>query len=100
LLCTIKVVQPLTEPLHASYERIRIATREAFSLRRKLPAVVIAHAPFLAGVDAGIRRPHVHILVLASQLSLLGWGAPNDEVTSDEGHLALYKEFKIAGAIA
>ena len=100
LLCAIKVVQPLGEPLQASYERIRLAARQAFPVRRKLPAVLIAHAPFLAGVDAEIRKPHVHVLVLASELSLLGWGAPNDEVTSDEGHLALYQEFKDAGAIS
>jgi hypothetical protein len=36
LLCTIKVVQPLTEPLQSSYERIRSAARQAFPLRRNL----------------------------------------------------------------
>jgi hypothetical protein len=100
LLCTIKVVQPLTQPLQSSYERIRLAARQAFAMRRNLPAVVVAHAPFLAGVNVRLRQPHVHILVLASELSLLGWGAPNDEVTSDAGHLALYEEFKAVGAIA
>jgi hypothetical protein len=100
LLCTIKVVQPLTEPLQSSYERIRLAVRQAFALRRNLPAVLIAHAPFLAGIDSRTRQPHVHVAVLAYERSLLGWGAPNDEVTSDAGHLALYEEFKAAGAIA
>lgn len=100
VLSTIKVVQPLTEPLQSSYERIRLAVRQAFALRRNLPAVLIAHAPFLAGVDAQTRQPHVHVAVLPYQRSLLGWGAPNDEVTSDAGHLALYEEFKAAGAIA
>lgn len=99
LLCTIKVVQPLTEPLQSSYERIRVAARQAFPLSRNLPAILIAHAPFLAGVNVRMRQPHVHIVVLASELSLLGWGAPNDEVTSDAGHLALHDEFKAAGAI-
>jgi len=100
LLCTIKVVQPLSEPLQSSYERIRLAARHAFPLKRNLPVILIAHAPFLAGVDAGIRQPHTHVCVLGSALSLLGWGTPNDEVTSDAGHLALYEEFKAAGAIA
>lgn len=100
LLCTIKAVQPLTEPLQSSYERIRLAARQAFAIRRSLPAVLVAHAPFHAGIDARVRQPHVHILVLASELSLLGWGAPNDEVTSDAGHLALYGEFEAVGAIA
>lgn len=100
LLCHLKACQPLSEPLHSSYERIRLAAREAFPLRRNLPAILVAHAPFLAGVDAGTRQPHVHICVPASALSLLGWGAPNDEITSDAGHLALYAEFKAAGAIA
>jgi hypothetical protein len=100
VLSTFKVVQPLTEPLQSSYERIRLAARQAFALRRNLPAVLIAHAPFLAGVDARTRQPHVHVAVLPYQRSLLGWGAPNDEVTSDAGHLALYEEFKAAGAIA
>jgi hypothetical protein len=61
--------------------------------------MLIAHAPFLSGVNVRMRQPHVHIVVLPSDLSLLGWGAPSDELTSDAGHLALYKEFKAAGAI-
>lgn len=99
LLCTIKVVQPLTEPLQASYERIRLAARQAFPLSRNLPAILIAHAPFLAGVNVRMRQPHVHVVVLPSELSLLGWGSPSDEVTSDAGHLALYEEFKAVGAV-
>jgi hypothetical protein len=99
LLCVLKITQPLHEPLQSSYERIRLAAREAFPMKRNLPAILIGHAPFLAGVDAGIRQPHIHICVPTSTLSLLGWGAPNDEVTSDAGHLALYKEFRAAGAI-
>jgi hypothetical protein len=99
LLCTIKVAQPLTEPLHSSYERIRSAARQAFPVSRNLPAMLIAHAPFLSGVNVRMRQPHVHIVVLPSDLSLLGWGAPSDELTSDAGHLALYEEFKAAGAI-
>jgi hypothetical protein len=99
LLCAVKIVQPVTEPLQASYERIRAAARNA-SLKRNLPVVLCAHAPFLAGVDSRLRQPHVHALFAASELSLLGWGAPNDEVTSDAGHLALYAEFKGAGAIS
>jgi len=100
LLCTTKVLQPLSEPLQSSYERIRLAAREAFALRRNLPVILVAHAPFLAGVGAGERQPHVHVLGLPYERSLLGWGAPNDEVTSDAGHLALYEEFKAAGAVA
>ena len=100
LLCTIKVLQPLSEPLQSSYERIRLAARQAFPLKRKLPVIVIAHAPFLAGVDSAVRHPHIHICVPASTMSLLGFGVPNDEVTSDAGHLALYEEFKAASAVA
>jgi hypothetical protein len=98
LACSIKVTQPLSEPLQSSYERIRAAARKA-SLKRNLPVVLCAHAPFHAGVDVRLRQPHVHVILLASELSLLGWGPPNDEVTSDAGHLALYEEFKAAGAI-
>jgi hypothetical protein len=98
-LCNLKVVQPLSEPLQSSYERIRLAVRQAFALRRNLPAIIIAHAPFLAGVDPAKRQPHVHVLGLTYERSLLGWGAPNDEVTCDAGHLALYEEFKAAGAV-
>jgi hypothetical protein len=99
LVCAIKVLQPLSEPLQSSYERIRAAARKA-SLKRNLPVVLCAHAPFLAGVDVRLRQPHVHVILLASELSLLGWGPPNDEVTSDAGHLVLYHEFKNEGAIA
>lgn len=99
LVCAIKVLQPLSEPLQSSYERIRSAARNA-SLKRNLPVVLCAHAPFLAGVDVRLRQPHVHVILLASELSLLGWGPPNDEVTSDAGHLVLYHEFKNEGAIA
>jgi hypothetical protein len=98
LLCAIKIVQPVTEPLQASYERIRAGARAA-SLKRNLPVVLCAHAPFHAGVDPRLRRPHTHVLLLTSTLSLLGWGPPNDEVTCDAGHLTLYEEFKAAGAL-
>jgi hypothetical protein len=99
LVCAVKVTQPLSEPLQSSYERIRLAARNA-SLKRDLPVVLCAHAPFRAGVDVRLRQPHVHVVLLASELSLLGWGPPNNEVTSDAGHLALYHEFKADGAIS
>jgi hypothetical protein len=98
LVCVTKIFQPVTEPLQASYERIRAAARAA-SMKRNLPVVLCAHAPFHAGVDPGLRQPHTHVLLLSSTLSLLGWGPPNDEVTCDAGHLALYEEFKAAGAL-
>jgi hypothetical protein len=98
LLCATKIIQPVTEPLQASYERIRAAARAA-ALKRNLPVVLCAHAPFHAGIDPMLRQPHTHVLLLTSELSLLGWGAPNDEVTCDAGHLALYREFRNASAI-
>ncbi len=98
LLCAIKILQPVTEPLQASYERIRAAARAA-ALKRNLPVILCAHAPFLAGVAPALRQPHTHVLLLPSERSRLGWGSPNDEVTSDAGHLSLYEEFKAAGAV-
>lgn len=99
LLCVLKVEQALSEPLQASYERIRQAARSSFALRRKLPVIVIAHAPFLAGASPVNRAPHCHVIALPAELSLLGFTTLNDEVTSDAGHLALYEEFRSVGAI-
>lgn len=97
LACVLKVAQPMNEPIQASYERIRFAARNAFAIRRNLPSLVIAHAPFLAGSDRG---PHCHVVAFGAELGLLGFTSPNDEVTSDAGHLALYREFREAGAVA
>jgi len=100
LLCAIKVEQPVNEPLQASFERIRAAARISFALRRNLPAVVIAHAPFLAGASLEFRRPHIHVLGLTAAVpGILGFCGLDDEVTSDAGHLALWNEFRAAGAI-
>jgi hypothetical protein len=100
LLCAIKVAQPLGEPLQASYERIRFAARISFALRRELPAIVIAHAPFLAGSRPDHRGPHCHIVGLTAEISgVLPFTGLNDEVTSDAGHLTLFEEFRVVGAI-
>jgi hypothetical protein len=97
LLCVLKIAQPMAEPVQASYERIRVAVRASFALRRNCPAILICHAPFLAGAQAGL---HCHAVALSAELGILGFGTFNDEITSDAGHLALYEEFKAAGAIA
>lgn len=97
LACVLKVPQPMNEPIQASYERIRFAARNAFAIRRNLPSLVIAHAPFLAGSGRG---PHCHVVALGAAAGLLGFTSLNDEVTSDAGHLALYREFQEAGAVA
>jgi|GEM_PF-2064300 len=100
LLCAIKVEQPVNEPLQASYERIRTAARISFALRRNLPAIVVAHAPFLAGARLDFRRPHCHVLALTAEIcGILGFSGLNDEVTSDAGHLTLYEEFRTARAL-
>jgi hypothetical protein len=99
LLCVLKVDQPVTEPLHSSYERVRQAARTAFALKRNLPVLVIAHAPFLSGASATSRGPHCHVLGLTAELSILGFTSTNDEITSDAGHLPLYREFREFGAV-
>ncbi len=97
LLCVLKIAQPMDEPVQASYERIRVAVRASFALRRNCPAVLVCHAPFLAGAPG---RLHCHVIALTAELGLLGFGTFNDEITSDEGHLTLYEEFRTVGAIA
>lgn len=100
LLCVLKVDQPISEPLQASYERIRDAARQSFALKRNLPVVLVAHAPFLAGASPVNRGPHCHVIALTAELSILGFTTTNDEITSDAGHLVLYREFQDAGAIS
>jgi hypothetical protein len=93
--------QSVDRPLQASYEDIRSAARQIFPLKRKLPAILIAHAPFLTGAPIEHRKPHCHIIALTAELAgILGFAGTNDEVTSDAGHLVLYEEFKAAGALA
>jgi hypothetical protein len=100
ILCVLKVTQPVNEPLQASYERIRFAARISFALRRNVPAIVVAHAPFLSGAALEHRRPHCHIIALGMQVAgVLGFAGTDDEITSDAGHLALFEEFKAVGAI-
>jgi hypothetical protein len=101
LLCAVKVEQPVFEPLQASYERIRTAAKISFPLRRNLPAIIIAHAPFLSGASLEHRPPHCHVLGLTAAVpGILGFAGLNDEVTSDAGHLALWNEFRAARAIS
>lgn len=100
LATVIKVAQSVDRPLQASYEEIRAATRQIFPLKRRLPAILIAHAPFRTGASIEHRRPHCHVIALTAELpGILGFAGTNDEITSDAGHLVLYEEYLAAGAI-
>jgi hypothetical protein len=95
LACVTKITAKAPS-LHEVWERARAYGRSAFCCgkkRRGLPVILVQHAPFLAGIDGS--APHVHVIALARRCLPGGaFGALDYEVTSDEGLIPLYEEFK------
>ena len=84
-------------PLHASWEDIRAWVRSYFVSRLQLAALMVLHAPFMAG---SANDPHVHILLPARRLSANGFGLHARDVCCDEGHAEAQRDwnaFRAAG---
>lgn len=69
-------------PLHVSWEDVRAWVRCYFVDRLQLAAVMVLHAPYLAG---SANDPHIHILIPARRLGPNGFGAHARDVCSDTG---------------
>ena len=82
---------PDVDRLHVAFEKVRAFARAKFVLERQLPLLAVQHAPHLMGSP---NPHHVHVLLLPRVLSGLGWGMPNDLLTSDQGQQAVYDEFR------
>ena len=83
-------------PLHGSWEEIRAWVRSYFVGRLQLAALMVLHAPFLAG---SANDPHVHILIPARRLGANGFGLHARDVCCDEGNveaLADWNAFRAA----
>jgi hypothetical protein len=95
LACVIKLTAR-SPSLNEGWERAREYARAAFCAgkkRRGLPVILAQHAPFLAGAE-GV-EPHVHAIALARRVLPGGsFGGLDYEVTSDEGLIPLYEEYK------
>ena len=70
-------------PLHASWEEIRVWVRSYFVDRLQLAAIMVLHAPFMAG---SANDPHIHILIPARRLGANGFGVHARDVCSDSGY--------------
>ena len=69
-------------PLHAGWELVRAWALRYFVRELQLAAVLVLHAPFLAG---SANEPHVHILVPARRLTANGFGPHARNTCSDVG---------------
>ncbi|MEO7178766.1 MAG: hypothetical protein ABIW83_07970 [Allosphingosinicella sp.] len=90
LLTTVKLNFGEADRLHAAYEKGRAWLRSLVR-SRGLPAIIIQHCPHEAGLE--YRRHHLHILIVPRSLGIAGFGACDDELTSDAGQRVLYSSW-------
>ena len=90
LLTYITFRFPDVDRLHVAFEKVRAFARARLVLERQLPLLAVQHAPHLMGSP---NPHHLHLLLLPRVLSGLGWGIPNDLLTSDQGQEAVYREY-------
>ncbi|WP_022682582.1 hypothetical protein [Sphingobium bisphenolivorans] len=76
------IILDADRPLHAGWELVRAWTLSYFVRELQLAAVLVLHAPFLAG---SANEPHVHILVPARRLTANGFGLHARDTCSDAG---------------
>ncbi|WP_265562482.1 hypothetical protein [Sphingomicrobium arenosum] len=71
--------------LHGPYERCRRWLWKHYVEKRRLPIMVVLHAPHLKGSS---NPPHVHALVLARSLGRFGWGEKDLKLGTDRDRKA------------
>lgn len=77
--------------LHGPYERCREWFRDTFVLPRKVPVLLVLHAPHQAGSD---NPPHVHGLVLPRSLFRFGWNGPDLTLGNDKDYNKILKSWR------
>lgn len=92
LLTTVKLTFGENDRLHVAYEKGRAWLRSLVATG--LPSLIIQHCPHEAGLDYA--RHHLHIVIIPRKLGLAGFGACDDELTSDAGQAVLYQSWRAA----
>ncbi len=78
----LKLVLPGAEPAHAAFEKVRSFAWQHFAVERRLAALVVLHAPGIAGVG---NPRHAHVVVPSRELVADGFAATNYRLCSDTG---------------
>jgi hypothetical protein len=92
LLSVIKITLDSTT-LNEPWSLVHAWTHSSICRARGLPVILVQHAPFLAGVE-GVAS-HLHVLILSRRMAAgSNFGGLDFELTSDEGHPPLYRDFK------
>ena len=90
----VKIGLPETEPLHVGAEKVRAFARRHFAIERRLPAIIITHAPAVAGSS---NQPHIHVVVPARELGPDGFGVTVHRLCSDTGQQEAWEAWKPYG---
>lgn len=87
----VKIGLPDTEPLHVGAEKVRSFARRHFATERRLAAILVTHAPGVAGSS---NTPHVHVVVPARELGPNGFGVTVHRLCSDSGQQEAWEAWK------
>lgn len=77
-----KIALDAAEPWHVGYERVRGYARSHFADR--LPVVLVAHVPAIAGLEGN--GSHVHCIVLSRSINMNGLTGACHRLCSDHGY--------------
>jgi hypothetical protein len=96
LLSLVKITLDLAT-LNEPWQIVHSWAVSSICRKRGLPVILVQHAPFLAGVEGA--RAHLHALILCRRTAAGSNFAGLDfELTCDEGHPPLYRDFKAFAA--
>lgn len=87
----VKIGLPADEPLHVGAEKVRAFARRHFAIERRLAAIIVTHAPALAGSS---NQPHVHVIVPSRELGPNGFGVTSYRLCSDSGQQEAWEAWK------
>jgi len=90
LLTTVKLSFGENDRLHVAYEKARAWLRTLAATG--FPVLVVQHCPHEAGLEYA--RHHIHGIIIPRKLGLAGFGACDDELTSDAGQQVLYETWR------
>ena len=87
----VKIGLPEDEPLHVGAEKVRAFARRHFAIERRLAAIIVTHAPAIAGSS---NQPHIHVIVPARELGPNGFGITLHRLCSDSGQQEAWEAWK------
>lgn len=90
-LVQVKIGLPDHEALHVGADKVRAFARRHFAIERRLAAILVTHAPGIAGSS---NQPHVHVIVPARELGPNGFGVTVHRLCSDSGQQEAWEAWK------